>query len=674
MANKYRKIKNENRVKPAGAARQPSKQIPARKPYFEDPRFLGAVIVLLVIIAFFPSLKNGFMTTWDDNAYVTENSIIQNLNLQSLKHMFTKQVNGTYVPLPLLTYTLEFHLFGPHPFPYHLTNLILHILSTLLVFRLFRLLKLNPVYAAAGALLFGLHPMRVESVAWISERKDVLYVLFYLAALISHVKYIRAGGKSYRMTLLFFFLALISKIEAVTLPLSLLLIDYYLERPLKIKLLYEKIPHFLMSLLFGCAGIFILWRVGLLSVNLKLGFTDRLLYAFFSLNVYIVKFIFPYIQSAVYPYPVSPGTALPLFYWLNPLFTAGIIFLVYKTARSTRAVVFGSLFFLVNVMFLLQVLAAGNAYLSDRYTYMAYTGLIFITVWGMEELIGKRPGMRSLVVAGMTVYLGVFLVMTYNRCEVWKNGETLWSDVIVKFPGQNVAAYTNRGLTYTSAGQWENAVADLTKAIELDSTYPVSYANRGIVYGNLGQTENAIADFTRVLAIDPNYTLVRHNRGVAYGVAGQFDKAVSDLSIAIKLDPKYVSAYTNLCIIYLHKNQVDSAIEICRKGLKANPENPQLHASLGNCCLDKGDFMNAQTEFKKCLAKNEKNLDALLGMAVVSCLRNEIAYAKGYIANAQTIEPALNEGMKGIEKLEASGYSFSPGEKNVLAKLFSIIK
>jgi len=644
-----------------------------KKPLPEDPRFLGAIIVILIFLAFFPSLKNDFIKTWDDNAYVTQNPIIQNLSLRSVGHMFSKQVNGTYVPLPLLTYSIEFTLFGLHPFPFHMINLIIHIISALLVFRLFRLLKINIFYAAFGAVLFGIHPMRVESVSWISERKDVLYALFYMAALVTHVKF-NLGGESskkyYRLTLLFFFLSLLSKIEAVTLPLSLLLIDYLMERPLKLNLLSEKIPHFAMSLLFGCLGIFILNKVGLLSVNRELGFIDRFFYGILSLNIYIVKFIVPYIQSTVYPYPVMPGKALPLYCYLSPLLTLGLAFLIFITAKYTKVVVFGALFFLVNVIFMLQILAAGNAFLSDRYTYVAYTGLIFITIWSLEQLTIIRIGIKPFIRFGMAAVVFIFIFLTYVRCETWKNSETLWTQVIEKFPHQNVASYTNRGIYYSTEGQWDNALSDLSEAIIINPKYAVSYANRGIVYGDLGQTEKAISDFTKAIDLEPTYKLVYHNRGVAYGDLGQYDKAISDFSKAIKLDAKYASAYNNLSLIYCKKNQLDSAIMINLKGLKMNPENPVLQAGLGRCYLDKNDIVNAEVQFRKCLEISDQNLDALLGMAVVSYLKQEISYANGYINQAQTIAPALSAGMNGIESLERAGYYFPQQEKEVLSKLF----
>ena len=365
---------------------------------------------------------------------------------------------------------------------------------------------------------------------------------------------------------------------------------------------------------------------------------------------------------------------MPWFFYLNPLLTAGVAFLVYKTARRTRAVVFGALFFLVNVIFLLQVLAAGSAFLADRYTYIAYAGLIFIAVWAMEQLVRQKRERKQWVAFATVAVIAVFMVVTYNRCEVWKNGETLWTDVIEKYPGQNVASYSNRGIAYTNTGQWDNALADFTKAIAINPKYPVSYANRGVVYGNLGQTENAIADFTKALEIDTTYKLVLHNRGVAYGETGQYDKAVSDLLKAIRLDPKYISAINNLSIIYCQVNKLDSAIKICRDGLKANPESAQLHAALGNCFLEKGETGDAVVQYRKCLETSDRNIDALLGMAVASYLKHDLPYAKGYINQARSVEPALNDGMEGIEKLEKAGHPISEGKKEIISRIFSLMK
>ena len=189
----------------------PQKRKDAKEGFFKKPLNLTIIILGITFIVFFPSLKNDFMPTWDDEKYVTNNPVIRDLNFTNIRQIFTKPVNGTYVPLPLLTFAFEFNLFGNNPLPFHASNLILHLICTFLVFQLFRLLKLDLIYAAFGALLFGIHPMRVESVAWITERKDVLYGCFYLISIIGYIKYTREQ----KQTSKFFILSFISFILAL---------------------------------------------------------------------------------------------------------------------------------------------------------------------------------------------------------------------------------------------------------------------------------------------------------------------------------------------------------------------------------------------------------------------------------------------------------------------------
>ena len=253
---------------------------------FNKTFYYGAVILVLTFISFFPSLKGDFMQTWDDEKYVTANPVIRELNAGTIRQMFTRPVNGTYVPLPLLTYAVNYKLSGDSPMPFHATSLFFHLLSTLLVFMILRLLNIDLLYAAFGALLFGIHPMRIESVAWISERKDVMYGFFYLAAVFAYIRYLNDPARRPKLLLysiLLFLGALLSKIEAVTLPLTLLLVDYILKRPYSIRLLKEKIPYFALSLFFGLLGIFIIYRIGLhtpefLKTNKDISISERFFY------------------------------------------------------------------------------------------------------------------------------------------------------------------------------------------------------------------------------------------------------------------------------------------------------------------------------------------------------------------------------------------------------------
>ena len=281
MGDKSRKVRQGNVQLKKMPINAQAKTILERPAFFENPLFLAIAILALTFIAFLPSLKNDFISTWDDDQFVTANLLIRQLSYTSLKAMFSTPVIGAYVPIPLLSFAIEYHFFGLAPPPYHISNLLLHLGCTILVFYFFRLLKLNNLYAALGALVFGIHPMHVESVAWITERKDLLYGLFYLCSMIFYLLYIQKQNRRWRLislSILFFILSLFSKIQAVVLPVSLLLIDYYLKRHFTFKVVLEKIPFFILSLLFGIAGVF--------STQETWGYPDRPELFFLSKDIF----------------------------------------------------------------------------------------------------------------------------------------------------------------------------------------------------------------------------------------------------------------------------------------------------------------------------------------------------------------------------------------------------
>ncbi len=652
-----------------------------KKNVFEKPGNLAVLILVLTFIAFYPSLKNDFVTTWDDNNYVTQNPRIQSLNGANVKLMFTRQVNGTYVPLPLLTYAVEFKLFGKDPAPYHRTNLIIHLLSTLLIFQLFRLLKLDLIYAAFGALLFGIHPMRVESVAWISERKDVLYVLFYIAALLCYVRNLSTGKKRsswFWLSILFALLSLLSKIEAVTLPLTMLLIDYLLERPLKFRLVKEKIPFFALSLLFGGLGIvIILWvnrKAGLLKINEMIGFGDRIIYGIYALNGYVVKFFAPVRQSAIYPYPEFSGFAKTLFYILNPLLLVALIYFVYKSTRFTRVIVFGTLVFLCSIIFLLQIFAVGNGFFADRYTYIPYAGFIFIIAWLGNYLVKKRENMKFLVLPAMVLISAIFIGVTFSRCKIWKNDETLWTKVIEYYPEELDWPYANRAVFYINTGQKEKALSDLDKAIRINPQSETAYSNRGMLYGLNGEYQKAVSDFTMAYSIDPGNIKSLNNRGVSYGNLGKPDSAIADFSKVISIDPQYSSAFLNLANVYFRTKDYNRAIAACSKGIGNSHQKTEFLDLMGNCYLEKAENDSAMQQFTRCLDLDGSDFEALAGMAVAFYEKKDNVNARRYLQQAQQANNELTFGVAGLRELEKSGYFFGEKKKESLEKMFSDLK
>jgi protein O-mannosyl-transferase len=660
----------------------PPRRKDAKEGFFQKPLNLAIIILGITFVVFFPTLKNDFIPTWDDEKYVLNNPVIRDLDLVNIRYMFTRPVNGTYVPLPLLTFAFENTLFGNNPLPYHATNLLLHLACTFLVFWLFRLLKLDLIYAAFAALLFGIHPMRVESVAWITERKDVLYGFFYLASIIAYIKHTQEENRSskfFLISLLSFLLALLSKIEAVTLPLSLLLIDYFSKRPLTVKLFTEKIPYFILSLIFGVLGIIIIYRVGLktegfLKSNEMVSLTDRIFYGLYALGGYLFKFLLPVRQSALYLRPEITGFFRILFYVLNPIFLIVLGFFVYRSRKFTRTFIFGCLFFLANVIFLLQVFTVGIAFFADRFTYIPYIGLFFITGWSVQDFLSKKPSAKTTAIMILSVYCIILMFSTFNRCKVWKNDVTLWSDVIEKYPDQTLIPYINRGMGYTNRQEWENAIADFNKANAIDPKNASVLTDRGFVYGIIGQPQEAISDFTMALSLEPKNTKALQNRGVAYGNTGQHDKAVADFLKTIELDPGYVKAYVNLGLIYLQQKEYDRVMDISLRGLKIDTHTAELYTNLGNCYLEKGENDHAIEKFSGGLLINGSDLDAVLGMMVAYYNKNDMATAKGYLTQAMSLYPDLNQGLKGLDELERSGQPFCDRKKETLRKIFSSMR
>jgi tetratricopeptide (TPR) repeat protein len=566
---------------------------------------LLAVVIAVTFLTLSPTLNNGFIETWDDGVYVTENISITRINNENITSFFTTPVNGTYVPLPLLSLALDYHFFKLDPRPYHIHNLILHIICVILVFYVMRMLGLNPLFAAMVALFFGIHPMRVESVAWVTERKDLLFSLFYLASLLCWVIYNKNDQRKptfYILTLLFFILSLFSKIQAVTLPLSLLLIDYFLKRPLRPALLMEKVPHFALSLGFGLAGVFILEKTGSLDINLAYSLTERIFFGSHSLCLYLVKLVWPHPLSIVYPYPVLPGNPLPWTYYLSPVLILILGILIYILRKKHPYALFGSLFFLFNIMFMLQILGAGTAFQADRFTYIPYLGAFFMAGWAGQSYTHRSAKSLPVIVAAGTAIVLVFSFMTFSRSKDWKNSETIWSAVINYYPDRVATAYANRASYYRNHDAPEKAIKDYNIAVRLDSKNGVYAMNRGNLYFDLGKMDIAFSDYQFALAHQSkgmDLFKLYANLGSVYGSRQNNDSAMYYLDLSIKINPKFATAYLNRALIFDQLSERENAIRDYQTYLGFKPEDDRVYSSIGVDYQYMGKFQESIPWFEK---------------------------------------------------------------------------
>ena len=342
MAKK--KKSNKKPLKTSRTKRKPTSKKSPEKKFTIPNTILIAISLVITTLVYMPSINNDFVN-WDDDVNVYENENTTGLTSDNIKKIFSEDVIGNYNPLTILTFAAERHFAGLNPQVMHINNLLLHLLCVLLIFTILVQLKLNPLWATVGALLFGIHPMRVESVAWITERKDVLFGVFFLAAIWQYLLWIRKEDRKlwrYILITILIILSLLSKIQAVAFPLAVLCIDYWMNRPINWKLVIEKIPFFLLSLVTGLIGVFMLTDQGSIDSSSDIfGFVDRIFIASFTLVTYLYKLIIPYPLSPLYPYPHELGW----FHYISILMPIGLLGLLYWSFKKARPIFFGLLFF-----------------------------------------------------------------------------------------------------------------------------------------------------------------------------------------------------------------------------------------------------------------------------------------------------------------------------------------
>ncbi len=562
--------------------------------------------IIATIIAFIPSLQNDFVT-WDDDVNILKNPNLQVFDWRSIKGIFTDTVIGNYNPLAIFSLAVEKAIFGLNATVIHVNNLILHLICVFFVYKIGRQLKLSPIAAGVVALLFGIHPMRVESVAWVTERKDVLYGTFYFAAIFTYIKYIFSDKKRtifVGLTLLLFLLSLLSKIQAVALPLSLLAIDFWLKRELTIQLVLEKIPYFVGSLFFGLAGILFLSKEGSLEQATDYNFLERLLVGGYSYVIYLAKFIFPYEMSPLYPYPSTLNSS---FYIGAAMLLPIIGGLYYAYKKEQSAILFGFAFFTFNVMFMLQVVGAGQGFIADRFTYVPYFGLFFIIGYYFQQIRVQKPTWNKIASIGLGTYLLVFGVMTWQQNKIWKNGGTLWTHVL-KYYNNIDTPYSNRAQFYRDQGNMQQALADYTKAIEVKPSKGSTYNSRGKTYFDIGgpkgdQTliQQAIADYTKGIELSPKLGELYANRGAALGYQGKMQAALADLNKAVELEPHKIGGYANRSLLHMQLGNHELAIKDHTAYLGLDPYDAEVWYERGLAKSQLGQHQAAITDFNQAL-------------------------------------------------------------------------
>jgi tetratricopeptide (TPR) repeat protein len=563
------------------------------------PKWMVPVILIVTFLAYIPVLNAGFVE-WDDPDYVSNNILIRSFS--NLGKLLITPLQGNYHPLTMLSLAINYAISGLDAWSYHLFNLIFHLVNCYLTFRLTMLLtNRNLIIAFTTAILFGVHPMHVESVAWISERKDVLYTLFFLAGLISYIKYVDDKSKKhYIITLLYLVLSLLSKHAAVVFPVVMFIIDIFRKRQLNIKLVVEKIPFFVIAFITGLITYLAQTNVGATGFAGEFSLTSRIFMGFYGIMMYFIKMLLPFNLSPFYPFPAIK-LPLPTEYFISPIFTVVLILLIYFTWKKTRVIVFGVLFYITNLLLVLQFLPVGSAIIADRYTYIPYIGLFFIIGWLISRYAKENIYKANYIVFPITLFLAV---RTFTQSKIWHDTAALWDHAIKVKP--SARAYGNRGWIYNTEKNYPMAMQYYNEALKINAIDYEAYRNRGNLYFNDKKYNLAYSDYMAALKIKSDDYAARVNLGALYSTLGKYDSALMNFDHALRIKPDYKSAFQNRGLTYMVLTRFDEAIRDFKKFLELAPEDADVHNIIGYCLRMQQKYSEAISLINKAIELRPK--------------------------------------------------------------------
>jgi len=624
-----------------GVKKAPVKQTPVLKKPGGDPASnlrlgLLAGIAIITFICYSYSLHNQF-TNWDDGLYVDTNPYIKNLTPENWKMiLFHNITNNYYHPITMITIAMNYHFGKMDPFGYYLTNIIFHVFNTCLMFFLvlmllkemekkgYGLMQGKEWLAALGALCFGLHPMHVESVSWLAERKDVMYCFFYFLGLMSYVKYIKEDKIKWMVYVVILYLcSLASKPLAVVFPFSLFAIDILLKRTEWKKILIEKSPFFLISLGGGIWAWHAQKASGAVASFHTFSIFERLIFASYGFSMYIAKAFAPLHLCSYYPYPaLNADNTLPIIYDLLPLVALLIVaiplYLSYRAGENYfRVVIFGLAFYLFNVVFVLQFVSSGPAIMAERYTYIAYFGIFFMVVYFVQQLWQRVPTSHVPVQAGMGLFVCILGYLCYDRTQVWHSTETLWRDVIRKYPLRVETAYKNLGNFYAERNQMDSAYNNYNILAEIQSKDAGVYSNLANIYGLRKQFGKALIYYSKALKLDSNSFDAYLDRAITYSMMDSFELSFKDYNHAYRMDPKSEKLLENRSYTYLSAKQYAKSLDDYNQLIKINPDVPFYYFNRGIAESNLGNPKGALADFMYAIKSDPKNGNWLFDISVV---------------------------------------------------------
>jgi protein O-mannosyl-transferase len=559
----------------------------------ENRKWAGVFLwlsVLLTLLAYLPLMNNQFVD-WDDTLYIQYNTHIRDLHFSSLLWMFTNFYGGYWIPLTWLSLALDYGLGRLEPWVYHLDNLVLHLLNTAVVFLLSsKILTLiqknrsqdNKKRASAWlipasfltALLFGIHPIHVESVAWATERKDLLCGLFSFLSLSAYLDYASQFHRSPQKYLacgVFFILALLSKPMAVSLPFVFILLDYW---PLGRfhsnvrKVLAEKIPFFVLALLSSVVAVWTQFGAGAGWGLDQSPLSFRLTNSCHSILFYLVKMLAPVHLTTFYP--IRLENTFSLEYLLSVLGVVLVSLFCFINRKKRPYLVAAWLYYLVTLAPALGIVQVGNQAAGDRFTYLPSLGPCLLAASAFVAFFSRKFLILFLLGAGWVALLGFG---TFRQVSVWKDSISLWENVLRIYPDNNLIVHNNLGKAYEEAGRWDDALAKFEDAAYGTTPFFHAHWGKARILADKGLWEESLQEYKTAIAMNPQFPPLYSGLGMVYGKKKLWPEALVEVQKAIQMDPRYADAYDDLGVLYRDQAQYGKSIEALQNARALDPNN-----------------------------------------------------------------------------------------------------
>lgn len=592
------------------------------------PDLLVCLFFVIAILSVYWQVRNYSFVNYDDRQYVTQNHYVQaGLTLESIKWSFTAIHASNWHPLTWLSHMLDCQIYEMNPGHHHMTNVLLHILNTLLLFLVFKRMTGKLWQSGFVAALFALHPLHVESVAWVAERKDLLSTFFWMLTLWSYVRYVeRSDFNRYLPVLFFFILGLMAKPMLVTLPFVLLLLDYWplrrfelgsrdennsQQRRFNFGLICEKMPLFFLSAVSSVVTYIVQESSGAVNSLAVIPFHIRIANATVSYASYIGKMIWPHNLAVFYPYPESivswkiTGAGLLL----------GVIsVIVCQMVRTKPYFAVGWLWYIGSLVPVIGIVQAGVQKMADRYTYVPLIGLFIIIAWGVPDILVRWRHKKIILAISTTFVLSAFMICTWFQVKNWQNSITLFEhalDVTV----DNSIAHINLGEALAGQGKIDAAVRHYYEALRIKPNLAAPHLNLGVALKEGGKLSEAINHFSKVLGLKSDCAEVHYELGDTLDRKGDFASAIEHYLEAVRIKPDYAKVYNNLGVIQARQNKDKEAIAHFYKAIQIDSAYAGAYYNLGKIFTNQGKIEDAIFNYRKTLHFSPENTQALYNLS-----------------------------------------------------------